>query len=308
MNILLYDVKKVELSPEISLQLFDAFVGSILNFGCPIWGFSKSKELERVQLKFSKQILGVRSNSSNAAIYGELGRFPLYIQRYILILKYWLKLLHTDNVILKRIYQNSLERCKLGSKNNWANKVKTLLDTFGFSDYWLYQNNIDETRFISIFKTRILDCFKQTWSSNIKNNRVLKSLYQCIKPNWGLENYIRILNTKQNRSALTKIRISSHNLRIESGRYGRQRIERSDKVCTVCNSGEIEDEYHFILICPAYSDFRKNYISRKYFRVRPNMFKLLQLLNSSNVRILLNLSRFITCATKQRLSLLNTNV
>ena len=61
------------------------------------------------------------------------------------------------------------------------------------------------------------------------------------------------------------------------------------------------------LICPAYSDFRKNYI-RKYFRVRPNMFKLLQLLNSSNVRILSNLSRFITCATKQRLSLLNTNV
>ena len=69
MNILLYNVKKVELSPEISLQLFDAFVGSILNFGCPIWGFSKSRELERVQLKFSKQILGVRSNSSNAAEY-----------------------------------------------------------------------------------------------------------------------------------------------------------------------------------------------------------------------------------------------
>ena len=307
MNILLYNIKKVELCPEISLQLFDAFVGSILNFGCPIWGFSKSKELERVQLKFSKQILGVRSNSSNAAIYGELGRFPLYIKRYVLILKYWLKLLHTDNVILKRIYQNSLERCKSGSKNNWANKVKTLLDTFGFSDYWLYQNNIDETRFISIFETRLLDCFKQTWSSDIENNRVLKSLYQYIKPNWGLENYIRILNTKQNRSALTKIRISSHNLRIESGRYGRQRIERSDRVCTVCNSGEIEDEYHFILICPAYSDFRKNYI-RKYFRVRPNMFKLLQLLNPSNVRILLNLSRFIICATKKRLSLLNANV
>ena len=95
-----------------------------------------------MQLNFSKQILRVRSNSSNAAKYGELGRFPLYIQRYVLILKYWLKLIHTDNVILKRIYQNSLERCKLGSKNNWANKVKTLLDTFGFSDYWLYQNNM----------------------------------------------------------------------------------------------------------------------------------------------------------------------
>ena len=176
----------------------------------------------------------------------------------------------------------------------------TLLDIFGFSDYWLYQNNIDETRFISIFKTRILDCFKQTWSSDIKNNRVLKSLYQYIKPNWGLENYIRILNTKQKFEFPPTIYVLN-----QAGMVDKELKDLI--VCTVCNSGDIEDEYHFILICPAYSDFRKNYI-RKYFRVRPNVFKLLQLLNSSNVRILLNLSRFITCATKQRLSLLNTNV
>jgi len=58
--------------------LFDVFVGSVLTYGCPIWGFTKSKDIERVQLKLCKSILGVKQTTSNAAVYGELGRFPLY--------------------------------------------------------------------------------------------------------------------------------------------------------------------------------------------------------------------------------------
>ena len=108
MNVLLINIKKFELCPVISLQLFNAFVGSTLHYGCRIWGFSKSMDLERVYLKFCKQILGVKASSSNAAIYGELGRFPLYITRYVLIVKYWINLLHTKNIILKTIYENVL--------------------------------------------------------------------------------------------------------------------------------------------------------------------------------------------------------
>ena len=70
---LLGNIAKYDISPVVSLELFDAF-GSILNYGSPAWGFSKSKELERIHLRFCKRILGVKLNCSNAAIYGELGR------------------------------------------------------------------------------------------------------------------------------------------------------------------------------------------------------------------------------------------
>ena len=70
----------------VSLELFDPFMGSILNYGCSVWGFSKSKEQERIHLRFCKRILGVKLTCSNAAIYGELGRVPFYINRYVQII------------------------------------------------------------------------------------------------------------------------------------------------------------------------------------------------------------------------------
>ena len=37
--------------------------------------------------------------------YGEIGRYTLYIARYYIIIKYWCKVIATDNVIISRLYQ-----------------------------------------------------------------------------------------------------------------------------------------------------------------------------------------------------------
>ena len=92
MNVLLCKLKKFDLSPRTLCQLFDSFVSSILNYSCEIWGYTKSKELERIHLKFCKRLLRVQPNTCNASVYGELGRYPLYIHRFVRIIKYWLKL------------------------------------------------------------------------------------------------------------------------------------------------------------------------------------------------------------------------
>ncbi len=52
-------------------------------------GFHKSLDIEKVHLKFLKQILSVRQQTSNASVYGELGRFPLFVVRQSCIIKYW---------------------------------------------------------------------------------------------------------------------------------------------------------------------------------------------------------------------------
>jgi len=85
-------------------QLFDAFVGSILSYSSEVWGYTKSKEIERVNLKFCKRILNIRINSSSIGVYGELARYPLYIQRYYRIIKYWCTLRQSNNIILIKLY------------------------------------------------------------------------------------------------------------------------------------------------------------------------------------------------------------
>jgi hypothetical protein len=45
----------------------------------------------------------------------------------------------------------------------------------------------------------------------------------------------------------TQLRISCHQLKIETGRY--QGTLLHDRKCERCSSGEVEDEYHFLFHC-----------------------------------------------------------
>mgnify|MGYP000013502513 FL=1 len=63
---------------------------------------------------------------------------------------------------------------------------------------------------------------------------------------------------------LTKLRVSSQYLRIETGRYGKDRVNRQDRICNMCLT-EAEDEYHFIIKCALYEDIRKLFLNRNIY-------------------------------------------
>jgi len=108
LNVLLNRTKQYNFKPSVLCQLFDAFVSVTLNYGSEIWGFSKSNEIERIHMKFCKHILGVKSFTCNRAIYGELGRNPLYINRYTRIIKFWCKIIYSDDIIIEKLYLDTL--------------------------------------------------------------------------------------------------------------------------------------------------------------------------------------------------------
>lgn len=170
---------------------------------------------------------------------------------------------------------------------------------FGFTDLWYNPLRYDQNVFTCISKQRLIDCFKQKWFSDIDNSHVLNTLYKYIKPTFGMEYYLEKILCKKTRRFLTRIGVSAHRLRIETGRYGRERLERRKRVCQLCNDLEIEDEYHFILKCCMYKEIRPKCI-KKYYYERPSMYKLVDLLLSNNKTILLGLCRFIRLASEKR--------
>ena len=97
---------------------------------------------------------------------------------------------------------------------------------------------------------------------------------------------------KTYRIAFTKLRLSSHPLRIETGRYGNDRINQNQRYCLICGSGDIEDEYHFVCICKPYETIRKHYLKKTYY-VRPSVAKFIDLLQTINKSVLLRLCKFI---------------
>ena len=122
-------------------------------------------------------------------------------------------------------------------------------------------------------------------------------LYRNLKEDFELAPYLRKNKNKDLRQCLTKIRLSSHKFFIERGRWLKPKVEYCDRLCTLCEKRDIEDEYHIILTCPHYKSLRVKFI-RKEYHERPSMRKLNRLLTTTNDRDLHKLMTFIKLVLK----------
>ena len=85
------------------------------------------------------------------------------------------------------------------------------------------------------------------------------------------------------RHSLTRLRTSSHRLEVGVGRWVKpERVPFEHRMCTTCNL--LENEYHFVTECQRYNDLRRKDI-RPFFYARPNIFKFLDLIQSTNISI-----------------------
>ena len=100
---------------------------------------------------------------------------------------------------------------------------------------------------------------------------------------FSFEKYISCVSIETYRVALSRFRCSAHKLMIEEDRY--RNIGRMHRLCQYCNMNIIEDEFHFLLVCPAYRDIRIS-ILPKYYCSWPTKQKNLKLLKASQTGLL----------------------
>ena len=66
-------------------------VKPVLLYGCELWGYGNCDIIERVDLKFCKMLLHMKSSTPSFMVYGELGRYRLGIDIKICMVSYWAK-------------------------------------------------------------------------------------------------------------------------------------------------------------------------------------------------------------------------
>jgi hypothetical protein len=263
----------------------------ILNYSSEILGFTNDISIERVNLQFCKSILGVKKTTQNDFVYGELGRTSLQVIHHMNIVKYWVKILRTrENKYIYLIYNMlKLDFERDERKVNWCSMVKNLLCSLGFYDAWLEQNVGDVELFLSSVKQRLTDQFIQNWHSRLNDSS--RALFYRNIASFQSQPYLECFSMNKFCQALSRLRVSSHRLQIESGRWARPvRIEINERKCNLC--GLLEDEFHFVIECYLYNDLRKKYIPRYYWN-RPNMFKFLELIKSDNKTVIRNLGIYV---------------
>ena len=89
------------------------------------------------------------------------------------------------------------------------------------------------------------------------------------------------------RTTITRWRLSSHRLKVETGRYTRPITARENRLCDVCRV--VEDEYHAIYDCSVHRLIREKYRNILNFED----VNLQSLLNPSSVIEANNLGKFL---------------
>ena len=104
--------------PTVLWKRFDSQIEPIFTYAAEVWGLEDVGPIEKVQTFAMKRFLGVPLHSSNKLLYGETGRYPLFIRTAVKCVKYWLKLTKLPLSRLSRqVYEMLLAEHNQGKVN-----------------------------------------------------------------------------------------------------------------------------------------------------------------------------------------------
>ena len=102
---------------------------------------------------------------------------------------------------------------------------------------------------LTIVENHILAKQDSEWREALQNKPKLRT-YITLKTNFDTEKYVKKYTCKRERSLFAQLRVGILPLEIETGRYWGIAIEQ--RLCHFCKS-LVEDEAHFLCICPLYA-------------------------------------------------------
>ena len=262
----------------------------MLLYSSEVWGFDDCQTVESVQVRGMKMFCNVPTSTPNVMLYGDCGRYPLYIGASIRIVKYWCRLLRMESSRYPvKVYKMMLHNIERG--NNWASQLREFLIRYNFESIWLAQEVRNESAFIKELKKSLIDRYHDKWISQLhSSNRYL--LYKQLKQQPTLEKYL-FLDKKVFREAYIKFRLGVSELYNHKYRFNN---ESSSVLCPSCQEEE-EDDSHFLVECPAYEDLRC-----KYFRylINPTPLSYAAVLTSEETETVRGVSAYLFHAFKRR--------
>ena len=119
-----YIGKLSEISKKCFFKIFDTQVQPVILYSAEIWGLHRLSNVERVHTFACKRYLNVPLKVPNKFVYGETGRYPLYVNSAVRCIRYWLRILKLDPDRLPKQAYTMLFNMDERGKNCWATSVR----------------------------------------------------------------------------------------------------------------------------------------------------------------------------------------
>ena len=268
---------------------------------------------ERIHTKFCKFLIGVNKYSSNLACKSEVGRYPLAISASLLSLKYWLHINDDENPKAhdKFIFQSLLNGDEITS--SFEDQIKSFLKFIEFDHVWQNKGSFSNRKLINAVKRKLIERYNLFFEEAITGRTTVKGrtldklrTFKTFKNNYKMENYICVKLDKHLIFNLAKLRISNHQLEIETGRYKKKVIDQ--RLCKGCNeNGCVEDEFHFLMTCKAYQTERNDFFTKLNAFIVPfesytSQEQFLFLMSTNDTEVIMLLMHFIEICLQIRQS------
>ena len=274
----LYQHKK--LAVRKALQLFDSLIRPICLYAVEFWlpyiiikkGFDSLSGLlkfwenfqpETLNQKICRMLLSVNKKCSRLAVLGELGRYPILIPALKLCLKYQFQIDHSDsNTFVSQAMNEMKGSPHIESWYTRVEKIKTL-----FSIPKLYGNsdkvgNLCDRLVKGKFDRFYLDEINLIKLGSDGGDHNKLRFYKTFKGSFTQEPYILNILNRNQRAWLSRFRTSSHNLRIERGRYTTPVTPIHQRICQYCTGDKLDNEEHAILFCETFELKRQCFFGR----------------------------------------------
>ena len=138
-------------------------------------------------------------------------------------------------------------------KSTWCQDVKLVLHHAGLSDIDHLHSETD----LDTLKTKLMDVSRRKWHLEAYGKSKLCTFVKI--HDFEERKVLLKANLERNvRSLIAKLKSGILPLRLETGRY--KGMNREDRVCQVCDNGEVEDEVHFLFRCKPLKHIRKPYV------------------------------------------------
>ena len=168
------------------------------------------------------------------------------------------------------------------------------------SNYWTEQKVQKEELLFTLVKNKLSHNYMKDCMHVIGTSEEGSKLctYKLFKDKDNLEPYLCNVIDQRYWIALSCFRLSSHNLDIETGRYTRQKTPVINIICKYCDTGDTEDEIHFLMNCPMHRRERlklQNTVQQHYPGIhtlsQKNQFKVI--MKCTTVSIMIELGKFL---------------
>ena len=139
--------------------------------------------------------------------------------------------------------------CGTHIETNWCSQIRSLLFRTNHRDVWENCRVENVNRLIKQVKLCLINTYKLYWSSKARNSIKLRTCIK-LKFDYSLEEYLVYIPDISWIKALSRLRMSSHMLKIERGRHVKpQKIPLEQRICQRCTSNSVNDEIHFLITC-----------------------------------------------------------